>query len=177
MRRIRTHVPGTPEVKGTAEVADHWRNRYGILAQMPFPRHVPRHHPAAGCGGARSPRTSPSSRRRRCSPLRTALVGVAAIRRLLPRACTHVWNYAQAIPPSLPRPRATPARLSSTRARPRVGTRRSGRFAHPRDQDRGWPASDGQLGGIMKVYREWRVGRHRVVETIWPLVKQSSTTV
>jgi uncharacterized protein (DUF608 family) len=35
-------------------------------------------------------------------------------------------------------------------------------------------ASDGQLGGIMKVYREWRIsGDDEWLKTYWPLVKQS----
>ena len=38
----------------------------------------------------------------------------------------------------------------------------------------GHAAADGQLGGIMKVYRDWRIsGDTAWLRTLWPRVKQS----
>ncbi|MDR2146514.1 MAG: hypothetical protein LBE91_08680, partial [Tannerella sp.] len=73
-------------------------------------------------------------------------------------SCTHVWNYAQAIPhlfPAMERTlRETEFFIDQNKAghqvfRSALPTRPSEHNFHS--------ASDGQLGGIMKVYREWRI--------------------
>jgi uncharacterized protein (DUF608 family) len=89
--------------------------------------------------------------------------------------CTHVWNYAQALP-----------HLFADLER----TLRQTEF-HENQDDRGHQsfraslpirptehtfhaAADGQLGGIIKVYRDWRIsGDTEWLRGLWPQVKQS----
>ncbi len=89
-------------------------------------------------------------------------------------SCTHVWNYAQAIChlfPSLER-----------------GLRQNeffeGQSSEGRQAFRGnlpispgggaFDAADGQLGGIMKAHREWRVsGDRQWLERFWPQIRKS----
>ena len=89
-------------------------------------------------------------------------------------SCTHVWNYAQAIChlfPSLER-----------------GLRQNeffeGQSPEGRQAFRGnlpispgggaFDASDGQLGGIMKAHREWRIsGDRQWLERFWPRIRKS----
>jgi len=91
-------------------------------------------------------------------------------------SCTHVWNYAQALPhlfPSLERGlRETEFRLSQNAeghqnmrallpVRPGVD-----HYFHA--------ALDGQLGGIVKLHREWRVGGDTGwLRSLWPAARQS----
>ena len=73
-------------------------------------------------------------------------------------SCTHVWNYAQAVPhlfPSLERTlRETEFRVSQD-ARGHQTFRAALPIRPPAHDFHA--AADGQLGGIMKVYREWRI--------------------
>ncbi len=90
-------------------------------------------------------------------------------------SCTHVWNYAQAIPhlfPDLERTlRETEFFVSQDERGHQVF--RTGFPIRP-VQHTFHAASDGQLGGIMKVYREWRIsGDNDWVKKMWPKVKQS----
>jgi uncharacterized protein (DUF608 family) len=90
-------------------------------------------------------------------------------------SCTHVWNYAQAIPhlfPDLERTlRETEFFVSQDERGHQVF--RSGLPIRP-IKHTFHAASDGQLGGIMKVYREWRIsGDNAFLKRIWPNVKQS----
>lgn len=90
-------------------------------------------------------------------------------------SCTHVWNYAQAIPhlfPSLERTlRETEFGVSQNEAGHQAF--RTSLPIRPVEHDF-HAAADGQLGGIMKVYREWRVsGDTDWLRGIWPKVKQS----
>lgn len=91
-------------------------------------------------------------------------------------SCTHVWNYAQAIPhlfPGLERSlRHTEFFMSQNKEGHQAFrsnlpiSRTSNHTSHA--------AADGQLGGIMKVYREWRIsGDNNWLKAIWPNVKQS----
>ena len=89
--------------------------------------------------------------------------------------CTHVWNYAQAIPhlfPALERTlRETEFKVSQDERghqtfRTSLPIRPVTHTFHA--------AADGQLGGIMKVHREWRVsGDTGWMKALWPLVRQS----
>lgn len=90
-------------------------------------------------------------------------------------SCTHVWNYAQAIPhlfPSLERSlRETEFLVSQDSTghqtfRSALPIRPVGHNFHA--------AADGQLGGIMKVYREWRIsGDNDWLKKMYPFLKQN----
>ena len=90
-------------------------------------------------------------------------------------SCTHVWNYAQALPhlfPSLERTlRETEFRVSQD-ARGHQ-TFRTALPIRPTTHDF-HAAADGQLGGILKVYRDWRIGGDTEwLRAIWPGVRTS----
>jgi uncharacterized protein (DUF608 family) len=89
--------------------------------------------------------------------------------------CTHVWNYAQAIPHLFP---ALERTLRETEFGPSQDARghQAFRTALPiRPQVHDFhAAADGQLGGIMKVHRDWRIsGDTGWLRTLWPKVKAS----
>ncbi len=94
--------------------------------------------------------------------------------------CTHVWNYAQAIPhlfPELERTLRETEFLVSQDARGHQAFR-SSLPIRPTDhyfpERQAYGAADGQLGGIMKMYREWRIsGDTAWLAKLWPAVKQS----
>ncbi len=90
-------------------------------------------------------------------------------------SCTHVWNYAQAIPHLFPD-------LERSLRETEFGENQND-AGH---QDfRAWlpirptphrfhAAADGQLGGIVKVYREWRIsGDSQWLKNLWPRVRSS----
>lgn len=90
-------------------------------------------------------------------------------------SCTHVWNYAQAIAhlfPSLERTlRETEFKVSQDERGHQAF--RSGLPIRPIVHDF-HAAADGQLGGIMKVYREWRIsGDTEWLRGLWQKVKAS----
>lgn len=90
-------------------------------------------------------------------------------------SCTHVWNYAQAIChlfPDLERSlRHTEFEVSQDERGHQ--TFRALLPIRPAQHDF-HAAADGQLGGIMKVYREWRIlGDLEWLRRLWPKVKQS----
>jgi uncharacterized protein (DUF608 family) len=92
-----------------------------------------------------------------------------------PGSCTHVWNYAQAIPhlfPALERTlRETEFQVSQNEQGHQ--TFRSNLPISPALHNF-HAAADGQLGGIMKVYRDWRIsGDTQWMKTLFPLVKKS----
>lgn len=90
--------------------------------------------------------------------------------------CTHVWNYAQAMPflfPNLERSirdadyayNITNAGHMTFRMPLPLGTKASGGFH---------AAGDGQMGGVMKVYREWLIcGDDDWLREVWPNVQKS----
>lgn len=92
-----------------------------------------------------------------------------------PGSCTHVWNYAQAtchLFPSLERSLRETEFFQSQNAE----GHQTFRAALPIRQIKSsfHAAADGQLGGIMKVYREWRIsGDTFWMKKLWPQVKQS----
>lgn len=89
--------------------------------------------------------------------------------------CTHVWNYAQAIPhlfPSLERTLRETEFMVSQDEKGHQTFRANMPISEPPHTF--YAASDGQLGGIMKVYREWRIsGNTEWMEKLYPLVKKS----
>ena len=91
-------------------------------------------------------------------------------------SCTHVWNYAQTVAflfPSLERSLRDADYAYNMRPDGHMGFRLQlplgstvWEFTHA--------AADGQLGGVMKVYRDWRLcGDDAWLLTLWPKVKQA----
>ena len=90
-------------------------------------------------------------------------------------SCTHVWNYAQALPHLFPE-------LERSLRQTEFGENQDGR-GHQNfraclpirpNTNTFHAAADGQLGGIMKVWREWRVsGDTPWMADLWPRVRQS----
>jgi len=73
--------------------------------------------------------------------------------------CSHVWNYAQAIPhlfPSLERG-IRETELNESQDERGHQAMRTPLPIRPADHE-SRAASDGQLGGLMRAYREWRIG-------------------
>lgn len=90
-------------------------------------------------------------------------------------SCTHVWNYAQAIPHLFPSLERTLRHSEFCESQNGEGhqTFRTSLPIRPVKHDF-HAAADGQLGGIMKVYREWRIsGDIEWLKKIFPLVKAS----
>ncbi len=90
-------------------------------------------------------------------------------------SCTHVWNYAQAIPHLFPSLERSLRQTEFNESQDERGhqTFRTALPIRPTTHDF-HAASDGQLGGIMKVYREWRIcGDKFWLEQLWPKVKIS----
>lgn len=90
-------------------------------------------------------------------------------------SCTHVWNYQQALPflfPTLER--------SMREADYKYNLLEDGtmpfRIQLPLGSDP-WPfrpCCDGQFGGVMKAYRDWKIcGDSQWLRSIWPAVKKS----
>jgi uncharacterized protein (DUF608 family) len=101
--------------------------------------------------------------------------GCCDTRGCCPGSCTHVWNYAQALAhlfPGLERGLRESEFFESQAA----DGRQEFRVAlpiRPTVAERP-PAADGQLGGVVKVYREWRVsGDTAWLRKMWPQVRQS----
>jgi len=90
-------------------------------------------------------------------------------------SCTHVWNYAQAFPHLFPQLERTLREVELFRSMDENGhvTFRSALPEGPAPHDF-HAASDGQLGGVLKVYREWQIsGDLAWLEKMYPLVKRS----
>ena len=90
-------------------------------------------------------------------------------------SCTHVWNYAQAIPhlfPALERTLREQEYVRSMDPRGHINFRSAlpdGETSHDFHA-----ASDGQLGGIMKLWREWQIsGDTEWLKMLYPLAKRS----
>lgn len=90
-------------------------------------------------------------------------------------SCTHVWNYAQALChlfPSLERTLRDTEFLVSQDERGHQSFRSALPIAPTNHEFHA--AADGQLGGIMKMHREWRIsGDTEWMRSLWPRVKES----
>lgn len=90
-------------------------------------------------------------------------------------SCTHVWNYAQAIPHLFPRLERTLRETEFLVSQDEQGHQnfRSNIPISPTFHDF-HAAADGQLGGIMKVYRDWRIsGDTQWMRRLFPYVQKS----
>lgn len=90
-------------------------------------------------------------------------------------SCTHVWNYAQAIPHLFPALERTLRETEFCEDQNSEGhqTFRASMPIRPTPHNF-HAAADGQLGGIMKVYREWRIsGDTEWLKKLFPMVQRS----
>ncbi|WP_295791287.1 GH116 family glycosyl hydrolase [Mucilaginibacter sp.] len=90
-------------------------------------------------------------------------------------SCTPVWNYAQAIPHLFPALERSLRHTEFCESQDVSGhqTFRANLPIQPTKHDF-HAAADGQLGGIMKVYREWRIyGDNVWLKKMYPMVKTS----
>jgi uncharacterized protein (DUF608 family) len=90
-------------------------------------------------------------------------------------SCTHVWNYAYALPFLFPRLERSMRDLNY-----RYNQREDGglcfRLALPLGSpiDSHRPCADGQFGDVMKVYRDWKIcGDTEWLRRLWPSVRKS----
>ncbi len=90
-------------------------------------------------------------------------------------SCTHVWNYAQALPFLFPQ-----LERSMRTADYRYNMRPDGGMPFRLQLPLGvglWkfrPCADGQFGGVMKTYRDWKIsGDEAWLRSIWPEVHKS----
>lgn len=89
--------------------------------------------------------------------------------------CTHVWNYAQAIPHLFPAMERSLRETEFMVSQNKLGHQafRTNIPIRPVIHDF-HSACDGQLGGIMKAYREWRIyGNNDWLKKLYPNIKQS----
>jgi uncharacterized protein (DUF608 family) len=91
-------------------------------------------------------------------------------------SCTHVWNYAQAFPHLYPQLERTLRDLELMRSMDERGhvNFRGAIPDGPVDHNPWDAAADGQLGGIMKVFRDWHIsGDSAWLGKMYPLAKRS----
>ncbi len=89
--------------------------------------------------------------------------------------CTHVWNYAQSIPHLLPTLERSLRRTEFNECQDERGHQQFRAPLPIAPSAHGFhAAADGQLGGIMKVYRDYLIyGDKAWLEELWPKVKMS----
>lgn len=90
-------------------------------------------------------------------------------------SCTHVWNYEQAVAHLFGDLAMTMREVEFAQATDEQGMM-SFRVHLPlvRAHDFGKAAADGQMGCIMKMYRDWRLsGNDAMLKKLWPRVKKA----
>ena len=90
-------------------------------------------------------------------------------------SCTHVWNYAQAIPHLFPDLERSLRETEFCESQDQRGHQTFRACLPIRPVDHPFhAAADGQLGGIMKVYREWRIsGDGDWLRAHWSCIRNS----
>jgi uncharacterized protein (DUF608 family) len=90
-------------------------------------------------------------------------------------SCTHVWNYAQALPFLFPKLERS-MRAADYAYNLRDDGKMCFRIGLPLGTS-GWgfhAAADGQMGGIIKTYRDWKLcGDDEWLRALWPSVKKA----
>lgn len=89
--------------------------------------------------------------------------------------CEHVWNYAYALCYLFPRLERSMRRLDYQYNLQPNGAMRF-RLTLPLGREGGWnmPCVDGQMGGVIKTYRDWKLsGDDEFLKELWPSVKKS----
>lgn len=91
-------------------------------------------------------------------------------------SCTHVWNYAQALPhlfPALERSLRQTEFNENQNDEGHQVFRSALPIREVADHDN-HAAADGQLGGIMKAFRDWRIhGDNHWLQEFWPKIRAS----
>ena len=90
-------------------------------------------------------------------------------------SCTHVWNYTQAIAHLFPALERSLRNTEFCESQNEEGHQNFRATLPIEPATHSFhSAADGQLGGIMKIYREWRIsGDHEWLRKIFPMVKAS----
>jgi hypothetical protein len=179
--RRKFHVPWyAGQFQSIEEVAAYWRDHYGELREKStlfsetfydttLPDEVVE-AVAANLTILKSPTV-----RRQCDGRLWCWEGCSDTRGCCSGSCTHVWNYAQAIPHLFPDLERSLRHTEFGESQDEAGhqTFRSGLPIRPVTHTF-HAASDGQLGGIMKMYRDWRIsGDTEWLRGLWPAVRQS----
>jgi len=90
-------------------------------------------------------------------------------------SCTHVWNYAYALPFLFPRLERSMRSLDYRFNEAEDGGMRF-RLQLPLGRSRSTfrPCADGQFGGVVKAYRDWKIsGDSEWLRRIWPAIRRS----
>jgi len=90
--------------------------------------------------------------------------------------CTHVWNYAQALPHLFPNMERSIRNTEYNESMDSLGHQnyRASLPIRPAGHQYYFPAADGQLGSIMRVYRDWRISAdHEWLKELYPKLKRS----
>lgn len=92
-------------------------------------------------------------------------------------SCTHVWNYDQATPflfPNLARSMREAAFHQGLQSGGRMAVRLLLPLSRTRTESTARAAVDGQMGEVIKVYREWKIsGDTEWLRRLWPFVEEA----
>jgi uncharacterized protein (DUF608 family) len=179
--RRQFHVPWYAGKFGSIkEVATYWRDEYedlyektSVFSETFYDTTLPDEvveAVAANLTILKSPTV-----RRQCDGRLWCWEGCSDTRGCCSGSCTHVWNYAQALPHLFPDLERSLRETEFNESQDEEGhqTFRAALPVRPVQHDF-HAASDGQLGGIMKMYRDWRIsGDTDWLKRLWPRVRRS----